>query len=389
MATARYNLSLDRIRIFLTLLVVAHHSALAYVRYGYFDREHYSWSTAPVIDNQQWIGLDLFVLFNDSFFMSLMFFLSGLFVWPSLVRKGARLFLKDRALRLGLPFVVVALSVMPLAYYPSFRLTGSDIDFASFWRNTLTIGPWPTGPAWFIWLLLVFDIAAAGAQRLAAPRAEALCGRSVLAKHHPLGAFLVLVGLSTIGYFAMALPFGTTRWFAVGPLAFQASRPLLYAIYFFCGVIVGAGGIDKGLLSSDGALMRTWWLWAFGAFVSFLFLVVLQVLRQNFFFGLPSISWRIAYCAALVVCCSTSAFAVTAAFLRFQSGPSSLLDRLHDDAYGVYLSHYVFVIWLQYALLGVEIAAFLKAAAVFATALLLSWTFIAAIRKIPGVAQII
>jgi surface polysaccharide O-acyltransferase-like enzyme len=135
--------------------------------------------------------------------------------------------------------------------------------------------------------------------------------------------------------------------------------------------------------------MRTWWLWAFGASVSFLFLVVLQVLRQNFFSGLPPISWRIAYYAALVVCCGASAFALTAAFLRFQSGPASLLDRLHDEAYGVYLSHYVFVIWLQYALLRVDIAALLKAAVVFATALVLSWGFIAAIRKIPGVAQII
>jgi glucans biosynthesis protein C len=212
MAATRHNLPLDRLRIFLTLLVVAHHSALAYVKYGHFDREHYSWSTAPVVDNQQWIGLDLFVLFNDSFFMSLMFFLSGLFVWSSLVRKGARLFLKDRALRLGLPFVVVALSVMPLSYYPSFRLTGSDIDFGSFWRDTLTIGPWPTGPAWFIWLLLVFDIAAAGAQRLAASRAETLGRRSVLTRDRPVEMFLVLVGLSAIGYFAMALPFGTTRW---------------------------------------------------------------------------------------------------------------------------------------------------------------------------------
>ena len=210
MAAARHNLPLDRLRIFLTLLVVAHHSALAYVKYGHFDREHYSWSTAPVVDDQQWIGLDLFVLFNDSFFMSLMFFLSGLFVWSSLVRKGAGLFLKDRALRLGLPFVVVVLSVMPLAYYPSFRLTGSGIDFGSFWWDTLTIGPWPAGPAWFIWLLLVFDIAAAGVQRLAASRAEALGRRSVLAGDRPVEMFLVLVGLSAIGYFAMALPFGAT-----------------------------------------------------------------------------------------------------------------------------------------------------------------------------------
>src|SRR5215467_13007348 len=45
-------------------------------------------------------------MFNDTFFMALMFLLSGLFVWPSLERKGSARFLRDRTLRLGVPFAV-------------------------------------------------------------------------------------------------------------------------------------------------------------------------------------------------------------------------------------------------------------------------------------------
>jgi hypothetical protein len=37
-------------------------------------------------------GVDLFLHFNDNYLMSLMFFLSGLFVWPSLARKGGAIF---------------------------------------------------------------------------------------------------------------------------------------------------------------------------------------------------------------------------------------------------------------------------------------------------------
>ena len=37
--------------------------------------------------------------------MTLMFFISGLFVWGSLQQKGAERFLRDRLLRLGVPFV--------------------------------------------------------------------------------------------------------------------------------------------------------------------------------------------------------------------------------------------------------------------------------------------
>jgi hypothetical protein len=42
---------------------------------------------SPVVDHR-WAGFDLIALFNDTFFMPLRFFVSGLFVWRSLTRKG-------------------------------------------------------------------------------------------------------------------------------------------------------------------------------------------------------------------------------------------------------------------------------------------------------------
>jgi hypothetical protein len=78
------------------MLVLIHHSVIAYTYYGHTDR-------------QSFLGFDGVVLFNDSFFMSAMFFLSGLFVWPSLQRKGTGWFLRDRWWRLGLPFIICAL----------------------------------------------------------------------------------------------------------------------------------------------------------------------------------------------------------------------------------------------------------------------------------------
>jgi len=58
---------LDRARTFITLLVVLHHSVINYTSFGNGDR-------------MRWLGFDLVVLFNDSFFMACMFFISGLFV---------------------------------------------------------------------------------------------------------------------------------------------------------------------------------------------------------------------------------------------------------------------------------------------------------------------
>src|SRR3954454_15304037 len=77
----------DRARTFVTLLVLIHHSVLNFTYFGHGD-------------SQRWLGFDLVVLFNDSFFMALMFFISGLFVWNSLAWKGWAAYLGERAWRL-------------------------------------------------------------------------------------------------------------------------------------------------------------------------------------------------------------------------------------------------------------------------------------------------
>ncbi len=61
---------------------------------------------------------------------------------------------------------------------------------------------------------------------------------------------------------------------------------------------------------------------------------------------------------------------------------------MKDKAYGIYLIHYVFSIWLQYALLGLAMFAVVKAMIVFTGTLLMSWASVAALRRIPARAWI-
>ncbi len=93
---SRRDVSLDYLRATLTVMVVAHHSSLAYTHFAHIDSKNYLASSAPVIDEARWLFLDYAENFNDVFFMSLMFFISGLFVLPSLRRSGAAAFLRNR-----------------------------------------------------------------------------------------------------------------------------------------------------------------------------------------------------------------------------------------------------------------------------------------------------
>src|SRR3977135_3676561 len=173
--------ALDRARTFVTLLLLLHHSVVNYTYFGHGDQ-------------MRWLGFDLVVLFNDSFFMALMFFISGLFVRDSLMRKGPAIFLHDRAWRLGVPYLLSIFVLMPIAYYPTFlryHLPGTtDFNFLHFWWRTLTIGPWPSGPAWFLWVLLALDAAAPAVLSIATPIVGAFGQLIFSVRHRPVTAFV-------------------------------------------------------------------------------------------------------------------------------------------------------------------------------------------------------
>ena len=122
---------IDHLRSFITVLVLAFHAALAYPTFGFFDPANYLLaSSAPVIDGARWVGFNFFITLTNSFFMALMFFISGLFILPSLRRKGPKAFLLDRLKRLGIPYVLSLLVISPLAYYPSYRLSLKNNGFS-------------------------------------------------------------------------------------------------------------------------------------------------------------------------------------------------------------------------------------------------------------------
>src|SRR5258708_23676503 len=106
MAPARI-VAFDRARTFITMLVLLHHSVVNYTYFGNGDRA-------------RWLGFDLVVLFNDSFFMACMFLISGLFVHDGLTRRGTAGYLRSRAWRLGVPFLISIFVLIPGAYSASF-----------------------------------------------------------------------------------------------------------------------------------------------------------------------------------------------------------------------------------------------------------------------------
>src|SRR3954454_23385688 len=174
------NFALDRTRTFLTLVVLIHHAVIPYTYFGHTD---------PKFS----IVFDAIVLATDSFFMAMFFFLSGLFVWPSLRHKSPGSFVGDRFLRLGLPFVIAAFTIIPIAYYALELQHHDTTRFADFWWKMVTVGPWPSGPLWFLWVLLTFDLTACLLYRISPNLLDPINRLSLRGFDRPLEFFLKMV----------------------------------------------------------------------------------------------------------------------------------------------------------------------------------------------------
>ena len=372
------NAALDRARTFLTLVVLVHHAVIPYTHFGHTDPK-------------SWIGFDAVVLATDSFFMATFFFLSGLFVWPGLAHKAPLTFLRDRLLRLGLPFAVAAFTIIPLAYYSFALRQQPDLSFAAFWWKTVTVGPWPSGPIWFVWVLLAFDLTASLAYRLSSHLVDPINRLSQRGFDQPAVFFVFLLAVSAVVYIPALLYFGANHWFEFGPFSVQASRVLLYAAYFFVGAGIGAANFDRGLLGADGRLARSSWGWIAVTLIPYCLMWVMIYIKREIL-GNPPVQpewYQAIYSFFFVAFSAAILFAILAYFLRFKRSGWSLLDPMQPDAYGIFLVHYPIVLWLQYWLFDYDLPAIVKALLAFVLTVVMSWAATRALRQIPGATRVL
>ncbi|WP_407159442.1 acyltransferase family protein [Bradyrhizobium sp. STM 3557] len=370
--------SLDRIRTFLTLVVLLHHAVIPYTHFGHTDPKSF-------------IGFDMIVLATDSFFMAMFFFLSGLFVWPGLARKGPVNYLGDRLLRLGVPFVICAFTIIPLAYYAISLRQNPDVSFATYWWKTITVGPWPSGPIWFLWVLFTFDLIASFLYWLSPRLLDAINRLSLRARERPADFFLVMLAVTIVVYVPRRIYWGGGSWFAFGPFSVQHGRFLLYATYFLFGAGIGLANLNRGLLSADGKLAKRSSDWVIAAFIPYCLMWGLIYIKRGILGNpvrLPA-WYEGAYGLCFAAFSVAIMFVILTYFLRFKQSGRSILDPMQPDAYGMFLVHYPIVLWLQYWLFDFDIPAIAKALIAFVLTVVISWAVTEALRRIPGATRIL
>lgn len=375
------------------LILLAFHACVPYLASApapaaSFEAAPYGWLAFPIVDSRRFFGFDLYCAWEDVQVMAMMFFLSGVFVAPSLRRKGPARFAADRAWRLAPPYLLGLLVLNPLAIYPVFRRLNPDASVADYLAAYLRLPFLPNGPQWFVWLLLAFALVAA---TISAFFPDALDGLGALAsgaRRRPRAFLLALAGAALLAYLPPLLAYGPFDWFESGPFSFQKSRPLLYGVFFLAGIAAGAKGVGGGLLAADSALAQGWRRFALLAPLALF--AWMGVTGMGLYW--PHVAPRLTLVlsgVAYVAACVTGVMSLLSASLRFGGRPVGWLAPLGRNAMGIFALHYAPMIWIQDALTSAPLPAFAKASVVFAATLAISLGLASTIRRSGALAWVI
>ena len=392
-AYAQTSLAISNLRGVLIVILVSFHSTLAYMGStpapaANFDQPPYLWLAFPIIDDNRFFGFDLYGAWVDVNLMALMFFLSGLFVAPSLRRKGAIRFASERLVRLGLPFLFSIFFLIPISLYAAFLRYSPDAGIADYLRAYRALPFFANGPAWFLWQLLVWSCLVAAIYAVWPATLDWLSAAVSGARRRPLKFVAGLFAVSALGYLPLTLVYGPFDWIERGPFSLQISRPPIYGAFFFAGVAVGAHGLANGVLAPDGALARQWRRFA-----------VASPLLLFTWMGVTGVSltwpdfapWAVKVISALsyVGASVAGVMSLMAIAVRFCGKAIAWQETLSRNTLGIYIVHYVPLVWMQYLMLDEPLPALLKAAIVFAVTLPASLGLSALMRRQTLLARLI
>jgi hypothetical protein len=351
------------------LLVLVFHSGASYGSMVRF------W---PYHDPNPTEFVDILMLLFDVFMMSILFFIAGYFALPSLRKRGPKRFLEGKFKRLGIPWLIVTILVLPVLdythYYAQSTANGlAPRDYGTHWRLSLVkLAEFHTGPMrmseyldmtthfyqrymWFLSLLLLFYILFSllyqakskwGQVSEQPIRDEPPTSKSIYRA-------LSLVALLSVLLFALAKflisspadPFDMA-WRSLGNIVqFETVKLAFYVPYFGLGVYA----YSKKWFVSGKDLGRPW-VWGL---VCFLLMVVnMLVGRSMTRIAEPSIGLQLAFIALYPLWTFSFLGMFIALAYRHWNHPTPLGRELGANSYNMYLVHYVFVMMLPLLLSG-------------------------------------
>lgn len=342
--------ALDNLRAVMMWLGVVLHVAVIYM---------VAPSPLPWRDRQTSQLADLLVALIHSFRIPVFFILAGFFVAMLVQRRGLRGMLKNRLMRLGLPFVLlwpvifVACGVLALLFVHRMVRGTWGLD-ASLIPPRDDAPKWNTMHLWFLWMLMWFSVFTAALDPLAKATPSALRARLS-------AAFERLAG-SAWGFAVLAVPLALLgasykdgMVMASGAFIPPPAEWLHNGLFYLFGLALF--GHRQRLLA---LYQRRWSVHAGAGLLCFVAALTLIGLQRDHGVMIPHYTFWFAL--AYNACTWLWSFALIGLFLRYVSRPSPGLSYLAQSSYWVYVIHMPATIGFGALLYGSALPALVKMA---------------------------
>ncbi|HEX4857667.1 MAG TPA: acyltransferase [Usitatibacteraceae bacterium] len=359
---------IDRLRVGLTMLVIAHHTAITYgAMGGWFYRE------AVPQGSLSSLLLSLFCAVNQAFFMGMFFLIAGYYTPASFARKGTQRFLVDRLIRLGIPLLVFGYFLGPMTVAIAGMPAGKE--FFETWGRLAQQFRFVGGPLWFAQALLLFA-AAYAIWTLGFRRAGDSAPGKVPAARWWLAAALG-VGLASL-LLRQWVPVGKEWW------GLQVGYFASYIFLFALGCVAARPGWLERITRAEAA---PWMV------VSLLAIPMLPVAMKSvenpasFLTG-----WTLA-AAAYAFWEPFVAWGIIAGLLwlvrEHGNQPHPLWQALGERAYGAYIVHPPVIVGIAVALHGWQAPPFVMFLTVAACGIAGSFALAGLLLGLPGARRVL
>ncbi|TMC15649.1 MAG: hypothetical protein E6J34_21515 [Chloroflexi bacterium] len=372
---------IDNLKAALIILVVVEHFAVMY-------SDNIAFFQAKPVDTLALLVLVLFQLLSLGYFMGLFFLISGYFTPKSFDHKGAKLYLRDRLLRLGIPTLIYMFILNPIAAIILTQTPGTFIKMTTLpiWQQYIQfIG---IGSMWFAIMLLIFECGYVAWRMVAKRWANRVADPIAWPHFGVIFAFILVLALTSY-LVRIAWPLGKIV-FGFPSLAYVPQ----YLSLFLIGIVASRNNWLRTWPESMGK--RGFWLalvgtlillpialnGQLGTLILFPAAISGQLGTLDGFLGSGTWQsgvyalWDSSFCVGICL------FLITF-FRRFIDSPGRLGKFLSQQAFTVYVIHIPIVIFVTLALYSLHIELLLRFGLAAAIGVPLCFSAAYLVRKIP------
>lgn len=342
---------LDATRAFALVLGIVFHASLSFlpIFMGWAVQDI---STTPLIS--------LFMTASHSFRMETFFLIAGFLGHVTYHRKGAGQFVRSRALRIVVPFIVGWFILRPLVVSGWIMGSASLRGDYDFWLGiregfknlgTLPAGIFTGTHLWFLYYLAMITGLTLVLRALV---------RATGSWHVTLGrytdTFIAWLANSRLSLLVLAMPTAAALWFMrywgmdTPDQSLQPHIPALtvYGGFFFLGWLLGR---QRELIASFSRLTAMRWILAGASLAAIHYLSRFQLDPTHPYHTAARLVFVLGYALAMW----SLVFLTIGIFRKFCARPRPWIRYVADSSYWMYLIHLPVVVWLQVAVAEVEV----------------------------------